>query len=300
MPAAIRPFERRDRDQLTALVNLHVAAVIPGITLSVNAVLSQLEREPQETIVDPWVAERRCLVVERQDGIAAAALLHRFRADQDVGESYRDTGEIRWLVCRPDAVDEGARLLESVFVRMNEWGVRCVGADCTLPVFACYGIPDVLPHLRGLLVDAGFDEPTRKELVLVATSDVLAGPVAVGLEVARTLGVLGTRFTLTQDRAELGFIEVCEPPADMARSSVATRWADIGNLVVHNETNAGQIVPALLLAAAGWMRLGGIERLICYWARDVDPAERLSQLKLAGFEVLVSNERGFRREIQRT
>jgi len=53
MSVAIRPFERRDRDQLTALVNLHVAAVIPGVVLSVNAVLGQLEREPQETIVDP-------------------------------------------------------------------------------------------------------------------------------------------------------------------------------------------------------------------------------------------------------
>jgi hypothetical protein len=46
MPVAVRPFERRDRDQLTSLVNLHVAAVIPGVVLSVNAVLSQLEHEP--------------------------------------------------------------------------------------------------------------------------------------------------------------------------------------------------------------------------------------------------------------
>jgi hypothetical protein len=50
MPVAIRPFERRDRDQLTALINLHVAAVIPGVVLSVNTVLGQLEREPQENI----------------------------------------------------------------------------------------------------------------------------------------------------------------------------------------------------------------------------------------------------------
>lgn len=77
MPVAIRPFERHDRDQLTALVNLHVAEVIPGVVLSVNAVLGQLEREPQENIVDPWVAERRCLVAQRHDGIVSAALLHR-------------------------------------------------------------------------------------------------------------------------------------------------------------------------------------------------------------------------------
>jgi hypothetical protein len=51
--------------------------MLAGVALSVNAVLSQLEREPYENIVDPWVAERRCLV--------AAALLHRFRAVKVVG-----------------------------------------------------------------------------------------------------------------------------------------------------------------------------------------------------------------------
>ena len=42
----IRAFERRDREQLTELVNAHVDAVVPGRSVSVNAVLSQLEREP--------------------------------------------------------------------------------------------------------------------------------------------------------------------------------------------------------------------------------------------------------------
>ena len=42
----VRPFLRSDREQLTALVNAHIAAVIPGIAVSVNTVMSQLEREP--------------------------------------------------------------------------------------------------------------------------------------------------------------------------------------------------------------------------------------------------------------
>lgn len=49
----IRPFHRADRDQLTALVNAHVQAVVPGVAVSVNTVLSQLEREPDEYVVDP-------------------------------------------------------------------------------------------------------------------------------------------------------------------------------------------------------------------------------------------------------
>ena len=33
-PIAIRPFRRSDRDQLTDLVNMHVEAVLPGVTVT--------------------------------------------------------------------------------------------------------------------------------------------------------------------------------------------------------------------------------------------------------------------------
>ena len=36
----IRPFSRSDREQLTELVNVHVDAVVPGRSVSVNAVLA--------------------------------------------------------------------------------------------------------------------------------------------------------------------------------------------------------------------------------------------------------------------
>jgi hypothetical protein len=45
-PIEIRPFRRSDRDQVTALVNAHIEAVLPGVSVSANAVLSKLEREP--------------------------------------------------------------------------------------------------------------------------------------------------------------------------------------------------------------------------------------------------------------
>ena len=50
------------REQLTKLVNAHAAAVVP---VSVHTVLSQLEREPGEFIVDPWVRQRATLVWRR-------------------------------------------------------------------------------------------------------------------------------------------------------------------------------------------------------------------------------------------
>jgi hypothetical protein len=110
MPSVVvRPFRREDREQLTRLVNAHVGAVLPGVSVSVNTVMSQLEREPHEPVVDPWVVERRTLVALEKDAVAAGALVHHYGADASVGDYYRDAAEIRWLVCRPGAPEVGTR-----------------------------------------------------------------------------------------------------------------------------------------------------------------------------------------------
>jgi hypothetical protein len=67
----IRLFQRSDREQVTALVNAHPAAILPGLSVSTNTVLGQFEREPGEYIVDPWVIERSTLVCELKQRIVA-------------------------------------------------------------------------------------------------------------------------------------------------------------------------------------------------------------------------------------
>src|SRR5919204_3933687 len=99
----VRPFRRSDREQLTGLVSAHAAAVVPGVSVSVNTVLSQLEREPGEFIVDPWVSDRETLVAEQRGRVVAAAHLLRYGSDERVRESYRDAAEIRWFVFWPEA-----------------------------------------------------------------------------------------------------------------------------------------------------------------------------------------------------
>src|SRR5436309_12056318 len=98
----VRPFRRGDRDQLTRLVNAHAEAVVPGMSVSVNTVLSSLERQPGEFIEDPWVSERVTLVAEQRGRVAAAAHLLRYFPDERAGESARDAGEIRWLLYWPE------------------------------------------------------------------------------------------------------------------------------------------------------------------------------------------------------
>ena len=160
MSLQIRHFRRNDRDQLTALVNSHVEAVIPGGSIPVNGVLTQLEREPGEYIVDPWVSERITLVAEQRNGIAAAALLLRYRTDADVPTRYRSTGEIRWLVFTPVAPTDNANwpdgnaaaaaLIAKCDEHFRNWNTTLVYADGALPAPGIYGVPEQWPHVAAL------------------------------------------------------------------------------------------------------------------------------------------------------
>jgi hypothetical protein len=163
MPAPqVRPFRRADRDQLTDLVNTHVAAVVPGVSVSVNTVLSDLERRPEEFLTDPWVSERVTLVAERRDHIVAAARLLRYRADDEVGPHYRDVGEIGWFVGRvpasflPDTEEAADLLMSACLAQLARWGVRARYADGRLPAPAVYGVPRAWPHVRAVYERAGF------------------------------------------------------------------------------------------------------------------------------------------------
>jgi len=141
----VRPFRRSDRDQLTGLVNAHAAAVVPGSAASVAAVLSHLERQPGEFIVDPWVSERLTLVAEQRQRVAAAAHLLRYASDERVSQAYRNAGEISWLLFWPEgprisspcwtAGTEAAEMLIAAAIRqLEERGVWSQGADGDLPV----------------------------------------------------------------------------------------------------------------------------------------------------------------------
>src|SRR6266852_1268280 len=152
----VRPFRRADREQLAHLVNVHAAAVIPGMSASVNTVLSQLEREPGEPIVDPWVIQRTTLVAEQRRRVVAAAHLLRYTADDSVGEAYRDSAEIRWFLFWPetpywpDSPEAADALIAACLAQLDSWRVSIQGADGALPVPGVYGVPEQWPHVRGI------------------------------------------------------------------------------------------------------------------------------------------------------
>jgi len=291
----VRPFHRRDREQLAALVNAHIEAVLPGVAVSVNAVLSQLEREPGETIVDPWAIDRATHVAVVRDAIAAAAHVVRYGTDARVSDSYRDTAEIRWLVFAPGADDAADALAARCVAAMREWGVRRVHADGSLPAPAVYGVPDVWPHVGAALERAGFVHDGRSEAVLVADVAALprgGAPPLSGLSVHRALGGHAPRFTATLDGRVAGFFEV---QADLTDGGVLSRlagWADVWELHVEPDLRRRGIGRWLVGHGADWLRLARVERLIDYVTLDEDEGHLAFATGL-GFRELTRTRRGW-------
>jgi GNAT superfamily N-acetyltransferase len=303
----VRPFRRSDRDQLTDLVNAHAKAVVPGMSVSVNAVLSQLERDPGEFILDPWVSERTTLVAEQEHRLTAAAHLLRYFADERAGESYRGSGEIRWLVFWPLAPAGnpywpdprlGAEELIAACVRqLDGWGVAWQGADGALPADGVYGVPEQWPHIRALYQRAGFAHTGTTQIVYLARIEDLrrtAEPVA-GLALRRSVGINGTRLSAVLGADVIGYIEV-EALTAGERLPRHGGWADIGNLHVTEQYRRRGVATWLLGQAAEWLDLGQVARLLAYASlEDSGEASSLGFLAAAGFRELTRTQRGWTR-----
>ena len=289
----VRPFRRSDRHQVTDLVNAHVQAVVPGVSVSVNAVLSQLEREPGEVVVDQWVVERATLIAEQRGRVVAAAHLLRYGSGPEVGPALRGAAEIRWLLCAmdapfwPDASAAGLAVAEAAVARLRAWRPASIGADGTLPAPGVYGIPEQWPHVADLLRGVGFSRGGRTEIVLLAdVAELPRRPRPSGLRVERTLGTVGTRLAAVRDDCVVGYVEVDTGIGGSGAIAGQPGWADVGNLWVQ-EADRGRGVGSWLLGeAAEWLRLGRVDRLLAY----ADPGEK-GFLERCGFRRLTETVR---------
>jgi GNAT superfamily N-acetyltransferase len=316
-PIEVRPFRRADRQQLTDLVNGHAAAVIPGLSVSVAAVLSQLERQPGEYIVDPWVSERRTLVAQQHDRVVAAAHLLRYGAGEHVGPAYRNAGEIKWLLFWPegprvgspywsDATQAAERLLAGCIGQLEQWGLMSQSASGDLPVPGVYGVPEQWPHVRALYERSGFRHEGHTEVVYLARVEDLHhpdGPPLPGLTVRRSVGLSGTRLSAVLGAEIIGYIEV-EIFDDGERLARHAGWADIGNLWVAEQYRRRGVATWLLGQAADWLRLAHVDRLLDYTylegrdatGQDYD-ADR-AFLQASPFTELTRTKRGWTRASQ--
>ena len=310
----VRPFRRADRDQLTRLVNAHAEAVVPGMSVSVNTVLSSLERQPGEFIVDPWVSERVTLVAEQRNRVAAAAHLLRYYPDDRAGESARDSGEIRWLLYWPlapagnpfwpDVTGSAETLIAACADIFGRWGVTRQHADGELPVPGVYGVPEQWPHVAALYRRAGFTHTGHTEVVYLAQVKDLPSadaPPLAGLAVRRSVGINGCRFSAVLGEEVIGYIET-EVLDEGERMSRHGGWADVGNLHVASPYRRRGVGSWLLGQAADWLRLAGVSRLLNYaWLEGTDPGglnydDYRAFLPAVGFRELTRTARGWTKE----
>lgn len=310
----VAPFQRRDRGQLTRLVNAHAAAVIPGMGVSVAAMLSHLESDPGEFITDPWVAERVTLVARQNDRVAAAAHLLRHGGGQRVAPAYRGSGEIRWLVFWPEGPAAAGRwgtggthaareLITACIARLERWDVTSQGAGGELPVPGVYGIPEQWPHVSALYEQAGFTHEGHTEIVYLArVADLprLAEPPLAGLAAHRSVGLNGTRLSAVLSDQVIGHIEV-EIRAEGERLARQAGWADVGNLHVSEEYRRRKVATWLLGQAADWLELAHVDRLLGYSYQDGTDAlghsydDERAFLDAMPFTVLTRTRRGWTR-----
>jgi GNAT superfamily N-acetyltransferase len=298
----VRPFARADRDQLATLVNAHISAVVPGVSVSVQALLSHLERDPGEFVVDPWVTQRLTLVAEQRSRVVAAAHLLRYGDDERVGRQFRDTAEIRWLVCWPaapywpDAPAAGAALMEACLRTFGSWEVRGTFADGSLPAPGVFGVPEQWPHVAGLYARAGF-AGSRRETVLIAATDRLAQGLPrpdLPLQLRRTLGINGTRFSAWDGDVVLGYLEIDTNLGEAGRFSRGWGWADVGNLHIEESARRQGVATWLLAHAVDWLELGGIGRMLTYLGEEDGPPEAAFWAS-AGFATLTTTTRLWQR-----
>lgn len=296
----VRPFRRDDRDQLTDLVNAHVAAVVPGVSVSVNTVLDCLTRRPAEFVTDPWVVERVTLVAEHHRCVVAAAHLLRYRDDAEVGADYRDASVVDWFVCRPagslrpDAERAADLLMQACLAQSARWGVRTRYADGALPAPGVYGLPRPWPHVRAVFERAGFHHTGDTEAVLIAeVADLRRAPAdpSARFVVRRSVGECGTRLTARDGDRELGFIEVDTMLDRPERRARGGGLADIGNLHVASDADADDLTAHLLAHAAEWLHLAGTDRVLDY--ESAADTTSIARLTAAGFRELARTDRGW-------
>lgn len=297
----IRAFHRGDRDQLTELVNAHIAAVVPGWAVSISALLSQLEREPAQAVVDPWVVERAALVGVRRDRVVAGAYLKRYASDPRVTPDYDGAGEIAWLVCLPAAIEVGHALARACVRQLEEWGVAKQWADGALPTPATYGIPDAWPHVEAVLRGAGFDDADgRGETLVAGTLEGVGEPDAPpveGLSLRRQVAHLATSFSAVLDGEVVGYVNVRD---DLTRGGTLARmagWAEMREIRVEPEYRRRGVATWLVRSAVAWARLGGATRMVAVAAPDMDEPGIERFYARFGWHEIGRCRRGWRREV---
>ncbi len=268
----IAPLDRSHLPQVLALVNSHLSTAIPGWSLTADYFWERLKSEPQEYITDPWVAERKSIVGIVKDRVCTAAHLLRYGDDT----RYKGTGDIDWILFWPEEREAGAAVMTECRRQMNAWQVVDEQISGPLPVPVCVGIPDVWPHISGLVEQFGYsanediDESvyggTLKEIV------TLGAPPVRGVTIQRDAGEFGTRFVARLDGRDIAHCECISDLTQGGQLPALAGWAELSELAT-SETMRNQGIGSWVVGhAVEWLRLARCDRIVLSVDRDDEKA----------------------------
>lgn len=204
--------------------------------------------------------------------MVAAAHLHRYCDDDRASESYRNAGEIVWLLCWPDHAGAGRAVRDAALAQLGRWRVTTWFGDGSLPAPGVYGVSDAWPHVHDLYTDAGFDA-SAGQVEIVFAGDLArfpppGEPPLDRLRVRRGLGPLGTAFQAVLGGDVVGTFEVDDDLTRGGTNLSFDGWADECNTWVREDLRGRGIGTWLAAHAGEWLRLGGTARFMAYAIED--------------------------------
>lgn len=267
---------------LQSLVNWHLAAVVPSWGLPARYIADRLRRNPDEYVVDPWVAQRCTLCAVAGGCVVAASHLLLYGEGAEVGDDYKGIGCVDWFLVLPDRIAEGTELLHESRHMLAEWGARRqYGWGMGLPVPVLYGVPDPWPHVGAALHSAGFEpEPQAIEAVWAGRLPDAVQPETAPLSamtLTRRVERLGTRLVAALDGVEVGYCVLRANLSQGGRIPALGGWATVRDFVVEEPWRSRGIGRWLLAHSVAWMRLAGCDQVVFMVAVDED-GERAGRL----------------------
>jgi GNAT superfamily N-acetyltransferase len=289
------PLAADHLDQLAALFNAHLDAVVPGFALPAAYLAGRLTRDPGEAIVDPWVVRRRTLVVVERDRVVAACHVLRYGATGEVGPAFRDVGEVAWLLAWPSDRAAAEAVLSAGLGLLADWGTEAPWL-CTGSMFvpSLSGIPDTWPHIAAILRAASYAPDAEREEVLyggrIDHLEPPPEPPIEGLVLARRMCDFAPRFAAERGGESIGLFDVGSDVTAGGAVPALSGWADPWNLWVDERYRSQGVGSWLVRSAAPYLRLGGCDRMLVSVAVDDERAgagrfyERLGLVRLARLE----------------
>ncbi len=291
----IAPLGRSHLPQVMKLVNSHLSTVVPGWSLTPDYFWERLKSNPSEEITDPWVVERKSIVGIVRDRVCAAAHLLRYGEDT----RWKGVGEIDWILFWPGEREAGAAVLNECRRQMNAWQVleeRILGP---LPVHACVGIPDVWPHIIGLMERFGYSSNEDvDESVYSGTLNEISSPGEPpirGVTIHRDVGKFGTRFVARWEGRDVAYCECISDLTEGGQLPALAGWAELSEVETSESMRNKGLGSWVVRHAVEWLRLAKCDRIVLSVAREDEEAGAGRFYKRFGWMPLVRQQKNWER-----